>query len=1018
MFILLQNGLYLDNLSLPNIKVSKLYIKWDEKISVVAKELNITKNKNSKTTYDKSIKNIKRTMLFSGWFELIQIEKISFNDLKGSFFYKNSEQGHLHLSSPNFSLESSLYSKSDLLKIDINKLKIKEKKVDVAGELFLILGNDLKLESSLNITINDDANITLNITADENKLSYNLVSNKDIKYTKYIIDLFDINPKAKYWFYDAMTLSSLSIKSVDGWIEYKNIEKAYLNLHAKAVANDLIYTYDKKVASVRTTHTNLEFVDGVLFIRPQNAYSYDFFLNKSWLKIDFSKKEELLTLHLLFKGQANKDLLSLLNRYEIKLPFIQTKGELDTNLNLVINLRSNDVNAVGNFYTKKAQINYLGLDLDIFNAHVFLKNTNVKVDNMFAKYKDIASSHVDLNFNAKNHKGRLDFRANKISLKTSNLELKKETKPLNISYIISPKQDHIEVDKSTWNFNRKILYVNAIKIPFNMKTLTAKLPLTTLNIPKTAFAKVSGKILFKPTKVDLNIDLLKFNHNNIKLKQSKLPIKLLYDKKLKISTKDTIKLDIYNRKYKLSNVAFNIKNNMFNVKNIKLDSGDMLKSRISAEYNLKKSKGHIDLHKIDFKYEKLGEIFKSSKNIKFDISKEDNITQISSKEYDLNYRLTSDKWLLEFNSVKKFIKNSKIFKEYNFDNGYLSIYKDINKKNIEFLANTEYKYKVLSTINKPIDIYTIKGEVDKSKNNIFLNINNSVDVVVSDDIKIKANDVGININEIIDMVVDKNNTQKIQKKKDVYLRAKNCFIYLSENRRVISDDIELKYSNGVLESNLKHKEGEAEFELKDNKLYFFGKNFGDKFIEKLFALSKFKGGNMSFSIIGAPKKYNGVIHVTDTIIKDYKVLNNVLAFVNTVPSLVTFSLPGYNKNGLAAKQAYIHFDLKDDVYTMSDIFLQSKEIDIAGKGEASLINNTIDIELNLKTDLGSAISKIPLVGYILMGKENVSTSLIVKGALDNPNVNTQVAKSIIVAPFNIIKRTLLLPFKLFKSDDK
>ncbi len=1018
-FILLQNGVYLDNVSLPNLKVKKLYIKWNEKISIVIKEIDIIKTKSeTNIDYDEAIKDIEKNLIFSSWFELIRIEKISFNNITGFIEYKDNKRGSLSLSSPQFSLDSLIYAKLNALQIRVNNLNIKQKNVNISGKILLKLEDGLKFSSSLNIDINNDANLTLNIHGDKKKLAYALNSNKEIDDTKYIIDLIEINPKVKYWFYDAMTLSGLSIKSVNGWVDYENIDKAYLNLKAKAVATNLVYTYDKLLPPIRTSHTNLEFKDGILFIKPQNAYTYDFFLDKSWLKIDFSKKEELLTLHLLFKGQANKDLLSLLNRYKIKLPFIQTKGDLDANLKLLINLRTNNVDAIGDFYTREAKINYLGLDLDIFNAHVFLKNTHVKVNDMLAKYKEIASANVDLDFNAKEGKGKLDFRINKVFFKENDLRLDNGFKPLNASYIISPKQDKIKFDKSIWVLNNEYINIDALSMPFDMKTLSAKVPITSLSIKDKISAKASGKILLKPMGLDLNIDILDFKYNNINLKQSKLPLKLLYNKELTISTKDIIRLNINFKEYKLSNAALNIKNNIFSVNNMKLTSDDMLKSNISVRYDIDKTKGYIDIHNINFKYKKLGNIFKSNKNIALDISKKDNITKIESKEYGIDYRFTTDEWTLKFNSIEKLAKNSQILKEYDFNNGYFSIFKKSNEQNINFLANTAYRYKILTTENKAIDNYVIKGEIDKNNNNVFFSINNSVDIKIANGIEIYAHDIGININEIIDMLDDENTTKNAQEKINIYLDANDCFIYLSEHRRALSDTIKLQYVNNKLTAKLNHKKGEAKFELKDGKFNLFGKDFGDIFMEKLFSLSKFKGGSMHFSIKGTPVEYNGIAYAKDTIIVDYKILNNILAFVNTIPSLVTFSLPGYSKKGLKAKSAYINFSLKDDLYTMSNIFLNSKEVDIIGEGVASIKNNTIDLDLNLKTDLGSKVSKIPIVGYILMGKESMSTSLTVKGPLDNPKIDTQVAKSIIQAPFNIIKRTLLLPFELFKRDDK
>jgi len=1017
-FILLQNGVYVDSISLQNIKAKRLYIKWDEKISLVVKELHITKDKSrdSKTDYDKLFKILKRNMIFTNWFKTIRIEKIFFNEVNGSFTYLDNEKGSLSLSSPDFLLKSSFFSKNELFKIDIESLRSKEKEIFVNGNIVFYINDKLKFTTSIDIDINNDAKLHLHVDGDAKQLSYKISSDRDIKDTRYIVDIFDIDPKVKYWFYDAMVLSSLSIQSINGWFEYDKMDKAYLNLRAKAVANDLVYTYDKKVASVRTSHTNLEFKNGVLYIRPQNAYSYDFFLDRSWLKIDFSKKEEILTLHLLFNGQANKDLLSLLNRYSIKLPFIQNKGELDTNLKLVINLISTDVTALGDLYAKEAQINYLGLDLDIFDAHIFINNTHVKIDNMYAKYKDIATSHVDLNYYGNKSKGTLDFRLESVSLKENDLELNKE-KPLHVKYIISPIQDFIEVDKSSWNFKNKKIKVDAMQVPFIMKELTAYIPVTLMDIGTLASAYVSGKILFKPNRVDLDIDLLKFNNDTIALNQAMIPLKLLYDNKLSISSYNDIRFNIGSTEYTLNNITADIENKKINIKNIKLNSDNRLKSNFSVNYDINETKGFIDLHSIEFFDAKLGEIFKSSSDIRFDILTQADKTFINSQEYDIEYILSDNEWRLKLNSINKITENSGIFREYNLDNGYISLYKKNNEKNVKFSADLKYKYKILAANKKPINNYIINGEIDKDTNDISININNSVDIKIQDDIKIQANKIGINIIEITKMFTDKNNTKNTSEPINVHFNSKNCFLYLSKNRQAIADKIELNYVDDILSAHLIHKKGNARFHLNDDIFYLYGKGFNDKFMENLFAFSKFKGGLLDFSINGTTKEYGGVIYAKDTTIKDYKILNNVLAFVNTIPSLVTFSLPGYSTKGLKTKSVYMKFLFKDDIYKISDLFLESKEISIVGLGKASIKKNTINLELNLKTDLGSTVSKIPLVGHILLDKGTVSTSLLVKGALDDPKIETQIVKDIFVAPINIIKRTLLLPFELFKSDN-
>jgi hypothetical protein len=203
--------------------------------------------------------------------------------------------------------------------------------------------------------------------------------------------------------------------------------------------------------------------------------------------------------------------------------------------------------------------------------------------------------------------------------------------------------------------------------------------------------------------------------------------------------------------------------------------------------------------------------------------------------------------------------------------------------------------------------------------------------------------------------------------------------------------------------------------LFEKKFHLYGKNFNDIFMQELFSPSKFKGGRFDFSVEGKTQEYAGVLYMKETTVLDYKLLNNMLAFINTVPSLVTFSLPGYSRKGLFVEEAYLSFKAKDDIYNLSDIFLASKELSIVGKGVADFNKDELDVKLNLKTDLASDASQIPLVGYILFDEESVSTSLKLKGDLSDPKVESLIVKDIAVAPINIIKRTLSIPYNLWNT---
>jgi hypothetical protein len=1020
-FVFLQNGIYLEDTSFQNVKIKKLYIKWDEKISLIAKEIEISEKKketDSQDDYEENIKTIKERLPYLNWFKEITLERIAYNDIEATLHYIENESGFMNVSSSDFSINAKLLSENGLLHLNIEDFLLTNKNTKIHGDAVFSLNNGLELTAALSIDIGDETKLKLYASGNRDKLLYKIESDKDIKDTREIVDLFNVDPRAKYWMYDAITASGLSLNRLYGWIDYKNIDEAYLNLHVKATAHDLTYVYDKKVDSVRTKKTELEFKDGVLYIIPKDAYSYGFFLDKSWLKIDFTKKEELLTLYLLFKGQANKELLYLLDRYGIKLPFIQTKGEMDTNLKLDINLISADVEAIGDFYAKEAQINYLGLDIDIFDARIAINNSNVKVKNMGAKYGDIASAHVDLDFRAKESKGELAFRFESINSTDNSLMLLKDKTPLVALYTISNEQDYLEIEKSHWSYKGENLHVDAMKIPFNIESISAKIPPTKIKSDKTLSAILFGDLLFKEKKADIGIKISSLNLMGIELDKTKPLLNLLYDKeRLVISSRNLVKLKTDTSKFTLNNVAAEIRQDILKVNNLTLKYEESLSAKINSEYSLKESVGFVKIHDLKYIDASLGEIFKNEDDIELLLQSKENKVFISSKNHDFEYTFWDEAWKLSVNSIDKIALHSKILTDYNLTNGSFEISKAKDEKNAKFSLKTDYQYKFLATEASPMESYFVNGEVDTKTKDIFLKINEAVDVEIKDDIKIKAENIGINLHEITTFFSDRNSSSDENSTLKVSVDTKNCFIFVSENRHVISDTINFRLVNKVLSGELSHKQGRAVFNLKDDAFHLYGDNFNDEFMGRLFYLSKFKGGALEFYINGPIDEYEGMIYIKDTTILDYKILNNILAFVNTVPSLVTFSLPGYNKNGIAAKNAYVNFKFKDDVYNISDIYLKSKEIEIVGFGEASTEKNSIDLDLNLRTSLGSSFSKIPLLGHILMGKENVSTTLKVTGKLDDPDIDTQIAKDIAVAPFNIIKRTFMLPFELFKDKE-
>ncbi len=1016
-FIILQHGLYLDNVSFSNITIKNTYIKWNEKLNVAIEELDIKTSSSSNATIDlqdlnKYLKLSSRLFLLT---ESVVIEKFHYGNTLLSLKHNSKEKGFLIADSPSFHFDSNFQFQQHYLLFTIRKFEAFNKKISLHGQS--ILDTQTKqIFSKIDLTLNNDANLTLYAIANKKKINYAIQSHKDIEHIRELVSLFPLPKGVQFWAIDAIDAQSLTIHTLKGFLQYNDITAAYRHIYVKATANKLNYTYNTKLDTIHTQRTELEFLNGTLFIRPKEAYSYGMYLNKSWLKIDFTKPQELLTLHLLFDGMLNKDMLHILSTYGINLPFLQHSGTVQTNLTIAVNLRTIAIDAQGTFFTKKANFDYLGLNIDINDTFIKLDNYDVNITKMKAHYKDIAQADVTVRYNAKKALGSIDFEFSKIALDEKQ-RLDITQKPLHVVYKITLNGDMIVADKSQWIVNGLHVLLDPLQLPFDLNTLKLTVPTSYFTIEESADGFITGEVNLKRQQADFKVDLLKLQYKSVKLSQSNVELYLHYDKHLSLSSPDNIFLSVNGSPYKIKNLSLEINEQKAIINHAILDIGEYIKTEVSTDFDIQKKEALITLDNFILINPKTKKIlyYTNKANINLAI-KQDEIT-INSKALKANFLLKKDRWVLNLDSIGIIAKNSQFLQKYNLTDGKVSFYKKNGDKYTKFKGIIDYQYKLLTNQDKAIKKYTIEGYLTK-KQNLYLKINKKINIKVSDKVKINMNSSGINSEELlkfVELLAKQEKTKKKAKPIDIFFEATNSYLYVGNNRYVISDKMNLQYYKGILTAQLLHANGKAGFKLDGDKFHLYGNNFNDKFMEKLLSLSKFKGGSLDFSMSGKFNDYSGTFYINDTTIQDYVVLNNILAFINTVPSLATFSLPGYSKKGLHIDKAYMKFHSKNHIFNISDIYIGSKEIKILGKGTASVKYDTIDLALNLKTDLGSSLSKIPLVGYIIFDGKSISTTLKVTGKLTDPKVTTMVARDIAVAPLNIILRTLTLPYKIIKD---
>ncbi|MDQ7061890.1 MAG: hypothetical protein Q9M43_12535 [Sulfurimonas sp.] len=651
---------------MPSIKVKQLYIKWNQNLDVSVKEININRHTNdsdSKIEPDIIAKYLKEISYFYTLFEKISINKITLNNIHASFKYEKGEDGYFNVTSPDFNLNSSLYFESSLLHIKIKEYT--DNKRDIIASANIILNPHSKtLTSSIVLNIHDDISLNIFSFMNEKVFYYKVNSLKDIKSVNYLMEQLNLHKDLRYWAYEAIEFSTLSLHSIYGWINFNDFDNAYKNLYVSATGNDLRYAYNKNLDSIHTKTTDLEFKNGIFYIYPKQATTYKSKLGSSWLNIDFTKPEELLTLKLLFDGKLDKDTLTILEEFKIKVPFLQNTGKTKVDLTLKVNLQTIDVDAKGEFFTGVGNFTYRGHDIDVFNLKVELDNYDVRVNNMIAKYQDIINSKINVFYNAKSSEGKVELEITKFTLNAIDFKLNPKHLPLKATYTILSNNDSIILDKSYWRLKKHNLEIDKIMLALDLEKLQLNIPKTKIYSKDLGRAETSGYADLNKQRINLDFNLKDIYFGEIELKKKNNHIKIKYDKSLTITTKDTLDFKLNSEKSFLNPTQVEFKNNILILHDTYLNIGNLFKTKLYAQYNTKQHKGYLQTRRARFSTKELGELYFNGDAVKFDIiTDKNNIMKITSKELEISLTDTEDMWSIDFSSLRLLSFRSKFLKK-------------------------------------------------------------------------------------------------------------------------------------------------------------------------------------------------------------------------------------------------------------------------------------------------------------------------------------------------------------------
>ncbi len=395
-----------------------------------------------------------------------------------------------------------------------------------------------------------------------------------------------------------------------------------------------------------------------------------------------------------------------------------------------------------------------------------------------------------------------------------------------------------------------------------------------------------------------------------------------------------------------------------------------------------------------------------NQNVSIKMSQDKNSIEFKELKTELVFKKSNSKFILK--DIAKYKNFSKIIKNNRINKGSLSVYtKDFKKYNAK------------------LKIFGIKTPLFYHKKNI-----EDFDIdIKTDGKKISASALGERISLVydkhlivnmknLDILLDSNSTN-ISHGMDFSINGKDVNFLVSDlNSTILSDSFTLNKFKNEIRFASRYADSKLGFEQNRSSFSLHATNLNSYFIDKALSKNILKGGSFNLKSKGiSSDMFDGEFTMNNTTLRDFSLFNNIMATINTIPSLVFLKDPNFNENGYLVKKGILKFKKNGNNLSFKQIKLHGASADITGSGYINLENKNISMDLQIKTlkDISKLIKNIPLLGYIILGDDkSISTNIEVSGSTDNPKIETQLLQDTLMSPLNIIKRTIESPFQLFK----
>ena len=726
------------------------------------------------------------------------------------------------------------------------------------------------------------------------------------------------------------------------------------------------------------------------------------YLNTPYLLLDASIKQNHAHIKKLlirdFDMRVDGDMM--VNPAHDSFEFSGTLASHELNASVHANLKDDDLNlSVANISTQSID--------DFMNALAKQVNMNENLKNWIHVY--IKAKQYDIyGINAK------------INLKNpQNLQLSATASAQNLTLNFMPKLDEISINSVDIALKDDILSFKLDNALFNGKSLDGTNVKVVNIIGENSYVLVdlhSKELNYNDIKNILkafDIDIVDFDMN------ARLDSKLLLKIKinpLELSARGEFIVPKNAFSFNGSNFSTNgaliaLNDDIVSFKGVNLN-GEFFDVDFSGSFNTKEKKADLNAKFNKIYLDNILNItnlnqkinIQTKENFKLNIDELGLMAEL--KNIDENARL-SEISLTDINKLKAY---SNLAKNLKLDSGALKLstldFKDFNIS----LKNAKFDLGLQKLDKSPynLDDFEFKGSAKNAKissksSHLSANI-----IDAKPQIKLK------------DLIVPISSNDASSDNLELSFSATNTKIYL----RDLNHTLDFENFNGIfagksLNFSAIFASGTLNLHKTPTSLKIKANNIPSDIINEILDIKTFDGGLFGLNLFGENfNNFKAEIIAKNTYLADYKAQSGLLAFLDSVPSLLIFKVPDFGKNGFGVQDGRVLLERKGDVLEIKASKLSGKNADIFGMGNINLAtkNLKIDLELSVLKSYATLVGFIPVVNKILLGDDNrFSTIIEIRGSLDDPKFNSNIGTDIATSPFNIIKNTLSLPFSIFEK---